>query len=69
MLRAIGRGNIDLIQHILSQDGFDATRLHNGRSYADIAEERTGPRMVQEARLLREAANRTSYAPVDVRFS
>lgn len=56
MLAAIGRGNISIINLLLSQAGFDPTRRrYRGMTYYEMAKERQGPDWQEEYDVLKEA--------------
>lgn len=58
MLAAIGRGNISIINLLLSQAGFDPTRRrYKGLTYYEIAKERQGADWQEEHDILKEAYN------------
>ncbi len=62
MLAAIGRGNISVIQLLLSQPGFDPTRRrYRDLTYYDISKERQGSEWQEEYDILKEAFD--SYRP------
>ncbi|KAL1961346.1 hypothetical protein VTO42DRAFT_74 [Malbranchea cinnamomea] len=62
MLAAIGRGNLQVIELLLDQRGFDPTRLdYRGRKYYEISEERKGENWDQEYKLLKSAYD--NYKP------
>ena len=56
MLAAIGRGNVKVIELLLSQPGFDPTRrLYRGLTYYEIAKERQSPEWQEEYNVLKKA--------------
>ena len=56
MLAAIGRGNVNIINLLLSQPGFDPTRRrYKGMTYFDIARDRQGSEWQEEHEVLKEA--------------
>lgn len=56
MLAAIGRGNISVIQLLLSQPGFDPTRRrYRDLTYYELSEERQGSEWQEEYDILKEA--------------
>ena len=56
MLAAIGRGNVKVIELLLSQPGFDPTRrLYRGMTYYEIAKERQSTDWAEEYKVLKEA--------------
>ena len=62
MLAAIGRGNISVIELLLSQPGFDPTRRpFRDLTYYDISKERQGSEWQEEFNILKEAYD--SYRP------
>lgn len=62
MLAAIGRGNISVIQLLLSQPGFDPTRRRfRDLTYYEISKDRTGSEWQEEYDILKEAYD--NYRP------
>ena len=56
MLAAIGRGNVSIINLLLSQPGFDPTRrMYKGLTYYEIAKDRQGSDWQEEYDVLKEA--------------
>jgi hypothetical protein len=56
MLAAIGRGNLAIIRLLLEYPGFNpARRLHRGKTYYELAEERQGDGWEEEVDLLKRA--------------
>ena len=56
MLAAIGRGNLNIIQLLLDQPGFDPTRrLYKDMTYPEISEQRKGEHWEEESKMLRDA--------------
>lgn len=59
MLAAIGRGNVQVIKLLLayrdSNKGFDPTRLHQGKTYYEISQERKGHDWQNEYAVLKAA--------------
>lgn len=56
MLAAIGRGNVKVIELLLSQPGFDPTRrLYRGLTYYELAKERQSPEWQEEHNILKKA--------------
>ncbi|KAF2030603.1 hypothetical protein EK21DRAFT_88727 [Setomelanomma holmii] len=53
---AIGRGNLEIVELLLEQDGFDPTRRNKeGKTYYEIAEEKEGPGWKSERDVLKAA--------------
>lgn len=58
MLAAIGRGNINIINLLVTQPGFDPTRrMFRGMTYHEIAKDRQGSEWQEEYDILKEAYN------------
>ncbi|KAL9103445.1 MAG: hypothetical protein Q9163_001508 [Psora crenata] len=56
MLAAIGRGNLEIIQLLLDQPGFDPTRRPFGDlTYSELAKERQGSGWIEEYSMLQKA--------------
>ena len=59
MLAAIGRGNLNIIQLLLDQPGFDPSRhMPNNLTYPDISEQRKGEHWEEESKMLRHAMDK-----------
>lgn len=62
MLAAIGRGNLSVIQLLLSQPGFDPTRRrYRDLTYCEVSKERQGSEWQEEYDILKEAYD--NYRP------